>query len=430
MNLLLKDFSKNFLPSEIEHEVERTKQKFSLLKFNRLGTLLAVVFQDSTIAIWDFDTLNMIKYLENTKENRIKKIISIEWRLDGREIIFANSQKILFIWDILNSEFVAKLNIQQEITFIEKHPIDNNKYLITSSSETPSVLQLFPPQNYSSQKTKPEKDSLIDFKYKLFPLNKDLNNQPKKKIRKRKPTTIRGKIQIFQQAIFSPKGDRIYYVNNSKIEIWDSNSFEILNLFEIPKTEPLNLSISRNEDILLINGKEKKIHVIDLTTQSKIHEFFDFVEKRSWTKVLIHENGEYVVSGSSQDHLIYFWSIRNRELIKIVSDKSSDKGIHDIVFHPRFDIIVTCSENFVCTWAPMAQNNWRGFGSWFTELTEREQVKDVIPKPRNIENEEKDFLDIKTIQKDPLVQQYLNFENCLEEEIIDIPLDIGKEDEI
>ncbi|KAL8277331.1 hypothetical protein RQP46_010284 [Phenoliferia psychrophenolica] len=377
MNLeLLNPFAQGF-PENFETSIEAAGL---CARFNPRGVFaghfLAVGRLDGAVAVYDFETKGVVRWLEG----HVKAVTTLCWSLNSRYLLSASRDWNAIIWDLSSAAWNTPEGERRDTVqpvFVDLRP-DGGRWELETSVEDPDG-------------------------------DEDEEEEGTKKLR-----------EVSSICRFNPRGDLIY-VGTSKgnINIWDVQT----KTFLWSENTGSNTTIKHMEfddkgSTLVINSNDRCIRVIRLlpTAPSSSdsepeeddeeengdkgpaaadededaeiasppaprpprvpwfeiqHRFQDLVNRTPWNGCGFSRDGEYIIGGAGHkaSHNIYIWDRESGGLIKILEGPKDP--LEDLDWHPIRPLIASVSSlGLIHIWTTGITENWSAYAPGFEELDE------------------------------------------------------------
>ncbi|KWU47190.1 WD40 repeat-like protein [Rhodotorula sp. JG-1b] len=345
------------------------------------GHYIAVGRLDGVVAVIDFETKNIVRWLEG----HVKAVTTVCWSGNSRYLLTAARDWNVIIWDLsagaadtLQGERRHTVRFDAPITSAALHPRNSKLLVVTLHGQTQPVFvdlrdegggrwELEPP---------PDEDEMVE----------DEDEEME---------TIR---EISTYARFNPRGDLIYVgTSRGNIHIWDVQTKEAS--LRIPLWVSMQRGLtgvaSSDAHALVLNSQDRCIRYITLSPfppsppsdsedeeaaaafepppprPPRIpyftveHKFQDLVNRTPW-------NG---CAGNKGAHNIYIWDRETGTLVKILEGPKD--SCEDLDWHPFRPLIASVSSHgFIHLWVTPIVENWSAYAPGFEELDENREYEE------------------------------------------------------
>ncbi|GAA6003210.1 hypothetical protein JCM10207_001801 [Rhodosporidiobolus poonsookiae] len=391
MNLeLLNPFSTSF-PENFDTSVDVAAL---CAKFNPKGVFaghyLAVGRLDGVVAVLDFETKNIVRWLEG----HVKAVTTVSWSGNSRYLLTASRDWNAIIWDLaasaaetVDGERKHTVRFDAPITSAALHPVNSKLLVVTLHGQTQPVFvdlreqvggrwELETPPDEEEEEDEDDEDA---------------------------PRIIR---EVATIARFNPRGDLIYVgTSRGNIHIWDVTTKEWLwtEYIGVPSSIK-HLEFDHTGSALIINQNDRCIRFITLSLSppsppsddeeaaelepppprpARIpyfevqHKFQDLVNRTPWNGCGLSSNSEYIIGGAGHkaSHNIYIWDRESGGLVKILEGpKDPCEGLD---WHPFRPLIASVSSlGLIHLWITPIVENWSAYAPGFEELDENREYEE------------------------------------------------------
>ncbi|GAA5878946.1 hypothetical protein JCM3774_000668 [Rhodotorula dairenensis] len=357
------------------------------------GHYIAVGRLDGVVAVIDFETKDIVRWLEG----HVKAVTTVCWSGDSRYLLTASRDWNAIIWDLsagaadtLRGERRHTVRFDAPITSAALHPRNSQLLVVTLHGQTQPVFvdlrdegggrwELEPP---------PDEDEVAD----------DEDEEME---------TIR---EISTYARFNPRGDLIYVgTSRGNIHIWDVQTKEWLwTEYVGSPTAVKHLEFNTSGSALVLNSQDRCIRYITLSPVPPSppsdsededaaaaafepppprppripyftveHKFQDLVNRTPWNGCAVSSDGEYIIGGAGNKgaHNIYIWDRETGTLVKILEGPKD--SCEDLDWHPFRPLIASVSSHgFIHLWVTPIVENWSAYAPGFEELDENREYEE------------------------------------------------------
>ncbi|GAA5858180.1 hypothetical protein JCM1840_001074 [Sporobolomyces johnsonii] len=394
MNLeLLNPFSTSF-PENFDTSIDAAAL---CARFNPSGVFaghyLAVGRLDGVVAVLDFETKNIVRWLEG----HVKAVTSVCWSHNSRYLLTASRDWNAIIWDLSASAFntVAgerrhTVRFDAPVTSAALHPRNSKMLVVTLHAQTQPVFVDLRRETEGrwELETPPDEDEEEE---------EDEDEAPR---RNREIATL---------ARFSPRGDLIYVgTSRGNIHIWDVQTKEWLwTEYTGSYSAIKHLEFNNKGTGLVINSNDRCIRVLSLSLSPPapesssdmdedaevpepppprppripyfevMHRFQDLVNRTPWNGCGFSSDGEYVIGGAGHkgSHNIYIWDRDSGGLVKILEGPKDP--LEDLDWHPLRPLIASVSSlGLIHIWVTPIVENWSAHAPGFEELDENREYEE------------------------------------------------------
>ncbi|GAA5975983.1 hypothetical protein JCM11641_002858 [Rhodosporidiobolus odoratus] len=352
------------------------------------GQYLAVGRLDGVVAVLDYETRNVVRWLEG----HVKAVTSLCWSNNSRYLLSASRDWNAIIWDLAASaadtvegERRWTVRFDAPITSATLHPKNSKMLVVTLHGQTQPVFvdlrdetggrwELETPPDEEEEEDEEDEDA---------------------------PRIIR---EVATIARFNPRGDLIYVgTSRGNIHIWDVLTKEWIwtEYLGVPQSVK-HLEFNGDGSAFIINQNDRCIRYITLslsppsppsddedaaaefelppTRPQRIpyfdveHKFQDLVNRTPWNGCSFSSDGEYIIGGAGHkaSHNIYIWDRVSGGLLKILEGpKDPCEGLD---WHPFRPLIASVSSlGLVHFWVTPIVENWSAYAPGFEELDENRE---------------------------------------------------------
>lgn len=356
------------------------------------GHYIAVGRLDGVVAVIDFETKNIVRWLEG----HVKAVTTVCWSGNSRYLLTASRDWNVIIWDLsagaadtLQGERTHTVRFDAPVTSAALHPRNSKLLVVTLHGQTQPVFvdlreegggrwELEPP---------PDEDEVAE----------DEDEEME---------TIR---EISTYARFNPRGDLIYVgTSRGNIHIWDIQTKEWLwTEYVGSPTAVKHLEFNSSGSALVLNSQDRCIRYITLSPfppsppsdsedeeaaaafelppprPPRIpyftveHKFQDLVNRTPWNGCGVSSDGEYIIGGAGNKgaHNIYIWDRETGTLVKILEGPKD--SCEDLDWHPFRPLIASVSSHgFIHLWVTPIVENWSAYAPGFEELDENREYEE------------------------------------------------------
>uniref|UniRef100_A0A914WLZ3 Retinoblastoma binding protein 5 n=1 Tax=Plectus sambesii TaxID=2011161 RepID=A0A914WLZ3_9BILA len=126
MNLeLLESFGQNF-PEESDGYLDCISGNAICCKFNRWGSLLAAGCNDGRVVIFDFITRGIAKVITA----HVQPVSSLSWSRNGRKLLTASNDSTVAMWNVLTGDMISRYRFPALVTYVQFRPRDEKCFLV------------------------------------------------------------------------------------------------------------------------------------------------------------------------------------------------------------------------------------------------------------------------------------------------------------
>ncbi|GAA5850393.1 hypothetical protein JCM8547_001861 [Rhodosporidiobolus lusitaniae] len=384
-------------------------------RFNPHGTFaghyLAIGRLDGVVAVLDFETRNIVRWLEG----HVKQVTTVCWSPNSRYLLTASRDWNVIIWDLsaaaadtVEGERKHTVRFDTPVTSADLHPRNSKMLVVTLNGQTqPVFVDLREGGGRWELETPPDEDEEEDEE------DEDA------------PRIIR---EVATIARFNPRGDLIYVgTSRGNLHIWDVQTKEWAWTEYIGVPSALkHLEFNYNGSAVIINQNDRCIRylALSLTPPSPPsdnedgaadfepppsrppripyfevqHKFQDLVNRTPWNGCAFSPDGEYIIGGAGHKaaHNIYIWDRESGGLLKILEGpKDPCEGVD---WHPFRPLIASVSTlGMIHLWGTPIVENWSAHAPGFEELDENREYEE--------KEDEFDFEDDEAIKRRAAGQQ-------------------------
>ncbi|GAA5885881.1 hypothetical protein JCM6882_004189 [Rhodosporidiobolus microsporus] len=392
MNLeLLNPFSTSF-PENFDTSVDAAAL---CARFNPRGVFaghyLAVGRLDGVVSVVDFETKNIVRWLEG----HVKAVTSVCWSSNSRYLLTASRDWNAIIWDLHASaadtpegERAHTVRFDAPVTSADLHPRNSKMLVVTLHGQTQPVFVDLRDQTGGrwELETPPDEEEEEDEE------DEDA------------PRIIR---EVATLARFNPRGDLIYVgTSRGNIHIWDVQTKEWLwtEYFGVPSAVK-HLEFNYNGSAMIVNQNDRCIRFFTLSPTPPEppsddeeaaaefelppsrppripyfevqHKFQDLVGRTPWNGCSFSSDGEYIIGGAGHKaaHNVYIWDRETGGLLKILEGpKDPCEGVD---WHPFRPLIASVSTlGLIHLWVTPIVENWSAYAPGFEELDENREYEE------------------------------------------------------
>lgn len=352
--------------------------------FNRRGTLLASGLGDGSVAVFDFETMVLVKVLKQ----HTKPISSLMWSRNGRKLLSSCKGGEVCMWHVLEGTLDYRFVEAQKKPIIHASlntrntriccatPEDAQPYLITVLDNKRMVLkrlQLVVKARQKNSKLRPELNVL---------------------------------------GVFS-RGGKTVICGSSKGRVTELQfpELKILKTKKVSKALIKQIKVSRCGKYLLVNAQDRTIRVMSTENFTVLQEYTNPLDRHHWQACAFSGNSEFILGcpAVSSARNIHVWSRHYGTMLTCIGTDANH--LVDLEFHPVRPICVSVSQvGHIWVWGqPSQPQQWCAYDAEFTELTENtkfypDPVKSEADRLRRALELRKPKLDedIDIITKDPI----------------------------
>ncbi|GAA5893792.1 WD40 repeat domain-containing protein [Sporobolomyces salmoneus] len=434
MNLELTSPFSNTYPENYESSLDVAAQT---ARFNPSGLFaghyIAIGRQDGVVLVLDFETKNVVRWLEG----HVKSVTVVCWSQNSRYLLTASRDWNVIIWDLSSSAFSTvkgerrnTLRFDAPVTSANLHPRNSKLCVVTLHAQTQPVfvdlrkesqgrweLEVPPPE----EEEKPARRRTTEENGEGVGMEEDVEEEEEEE---EDEAYIRRNREVATLARFNPRGDLIYVgTNRGNINIWDVRTKEWLWTEFIGSTHAIkHLEFSPKGDAIIVNSADRILRLISLSPFPPpppsppappsnpdedgdeelaaepeepepyepppprppripyfeiVHKFQDLVNRVPWNGCGFSSDGEHVIGGADNKatHNIYVWDRDSGGLSKILEGPKDP--LEDLDWHPLRPLILsTSSLGLIHTWVTPIVENWAAYAPGFEELDENREYQE------------------------------------------------------
>ncbi|GBG27012.1 Retinoblastoma-binding protein 5 [Hondaea fermentalgiana] len=176
--------------------------------------------------------------------------------------------------------------------------------------------------------------------------------------------------------------------------------------------------VASKAKIVLAQANDKVIHMMRAEDRKLTHvqDFQDSVENIKWACCDVSPDGEYIIAGCANGHVLHVWNVLGRHMAKLFAP---DRGlVRQVLWHPRRPMVLSLGrDGQMLVWATHRSESWTAFAPNFVELEENESYHEredefdrnprhgeprrgsISATARHIRDEDA-FVDIVTVDRD------------------------------
>lgn len=179
-------------------------------------------------------------------------------------------------------------------------------------------------------------------------------------------------------AAFSAEGDYVYVGGaGGAVHIFSTRTGRLVGterpLAHAKRSGWIKRIVSSKARIVLAQTSDKVIHMIRADGPKLMHvqDFQDSVENIKWACCDVSPDGEYIIAGCANGHVLHVWNVLGRHMAKLMAP---DRGlVRQVLWHPRRPIVLSLGrDGQVLVWATHRSESWTAFAPNFVELEENE----------------------------------------------------------
>ncbi|BGP55776.1 chromatin binding protein [Rhodotorula sphaerocarpa] len=351
------------------------------------GHYLAVGRLDGVVAVLDFETKDIVRWLEG----HVKAVTSVSWSGNSRYLLTASRDWNAILWDLsagaqdtLEGERKHTIRFDAPVTSAALHPRNSKLLVVTLHGQTQPVFVDLRTSGGGRWELEPPPDE------------DEMDEDQEEGME-----TIR---EISTFARFNPRGDLIYVgTSRGNIHIWDWLWTEYVG----SPTAVKHLEFNSSGSALVLNSNDRCIRYIALSPHPPSpssdsedeearaqyepppprppripyfdveHKFQDLVNRTPWNGCRISCDGDYIIGGAGNKgaHNIYIWDRETGTLVKILEGPKD--SCEDIDWHPFRPLIASVSSHgFIHLWVTPVVENWSAYAPGFEELDENREYEE------------------------------------------------------
>ncbi|GJN90498.1 hypothetical protein Rhopal_003509-T1 [Rhodotorula paludigena] len=344
---------------------------------------------DGTVAVLDFETKNIVRWLEG----HVKAITALCWSSNSRYLLTASRDWNVIVWDLsasasetVEGERRHTIRFDAPVTSAALHPQNSQLVIVTLHGQTQPVL--------------------VDLRdgggrWELEPPNDD--EQQEDNDGEEETQIIRDVATI---ARFNPRGDLIYVgTSRGNIHIFDVFEKEWLWTEYVGSASAVkHLEFNNTGTAIVLNSNDRCIRYITLSPTPPEppsdeeeaaefelppdrppripyfdvrHRFQDLVNRTPWNGCGFSSDGEYIIGGAGHKaaHNIYIWDRETGGLAKILEGPTDP--CEDLTWHPLRPLIASVSSlGMIHLWVTPTVENWSAYAPGFEELDENREYEE------------------------------------------------------
>ncbi|GAA6040189.1 hypothetical protein JCM8097_004172 [Rhodosporidiobolus ruineniae] len=356
------------------------------------GHYLAVGRLDGVVAILDFETKNIVRWLEG----HVKQVTTVCWSSNSRYLLTASRDWNAIIWDLhasaadsVEGERRYTVRFDAPVTSADLHPRNSKMLVVTLHGQTQPVF--------------------VDLREELggrWELETPPDEEEQEEEEDEEMEIIR---EVATYARFNPRGDLIYVgTSRGNIHIWDVQTKEWLwtEYIGVPSSIK-NLEFNHNGSAMIVNQNDRCIRYLALsadppsppsdsedeeareefvlppTRPPRIpyfevqHKFQDLVNRTPWNGIGFSSDGEFIIGGAGHKaaHNIYIWDRESGGLLKILEGPKDP--CEDVNWHPFRPLIASVSSlGMIHFWKTPVVEHWSAYAPGFEELDENREYEE------------------------------------------------------
>ncbi|GAA6020877.1 hypothetical protein JCM11491_000017 [Sporobolomyces phaffii] len=403
------------------------------------GHYIAIGRQDGVVLVLDFETKNVVRWLEG----HVKSVTTVCWSQNSRYLLSASRDWNVIIWDLSSSAFSTvtgerrnTIRFDAPVTSANLHPSNSKLCVVTLHAQTQPVfidlrkesngrweLEVPPPEEEEKQpRRRVRAENGEEVVSGEAEEEEEEEEQEEDEEEEEDEEWIRRNRELATLARFNPRGDLIYVgTNKGNINIWDVRTKEWLWTEYIGSPSAIkHLEFSPKGDAMIVNSTDRILRLISLSPfpppppsppspasnaddgdepiveEQEVepyepppprppripyfeiaHKFQDLVNRVPWNGCGFSSDGEHVIGGADNkaSHNIYIWDRDSGGLSKILEGPKDP--LEDLDWHPLRPLILSTSNmGFIHTWVTPIVENWAAYAPGFEELDENREYEE------------------------------------------------------
>lgn len=380
MNLLLLDpfsVAKEY-PETLTSTLQFSHSRY--IKFNKNGDYLASGLLDGTLAIFDYDTNQVVC----TLKAHTSVIQSIQWSRCGRYILLGAGDGRVILWDLKTKKKIREVMFESPVWYAEMSPYDLYEFVASVFHEDPVWCNWRDEQQMTKIPNEPDHGVCLCITYG-FEGRYIFMGTSKGWLNVKDARTL---VTIYQQKICASHLKQIF-VSLLNFKIFVNSSDRVIRQLSIPEDFTLGL------DEWVKSGEEFEVE----------HKYQDMVNRLQWNSIGTNHNGDYLIASTygSGAHDVYMWETTMGLLIKVLEGPKEE--LYDIDWNHKRCCIGANGLDSGCIylWTNVIPQKWSALAPDFAEVDEnieydeREDEFDIrdeedTQRQLNIEDERVDIV--------------------------------------